>query len=151
MPAFFTSWPLVWAQANPANNPVPGLSPRALVALMWVYLASDPGVGVRESLLGGVLTWTKAISLICLVCWVISWLIIGVKERIIGQGRWFDYIGGLGAILTPVAVMIKVLEDARRIDAYKIGPYSLASGAAILCVIFFVIWGAISVARAIGA
>jgi hypothetical protein len=149
MPAFFTSWPLVWAQANPANNPVPGLSPRALVALMWVYLASDPGVGVRESVLGGVLTWIKAISLICLVCWLISWLIIGVKERIIGQGRWFDYIGGLGAILTPVAVMIKVLEEAKRIEVYKIGPYSLTSVAAILCVFCFLIWAEISTVRTI--
>ena len=126
MSAFFTSWPFVWAQANAATaanaaaNPVPNLSPRAIVALMWVYLASNPSISVRDSLLGGILTWIKAISLICLVCWVVSWLIIGVKERIIAQGRWYDYLGVLGAILTPVAVMLKVLEDAKRIAPYRI-------------------------------
>ena len=33
----------------------------------------------RRILVGGLLTWLKAISLICLVCWVVSWLVIGVK------------------------------------------------------------------------
>ena len=101
-------------------------------------------------MLGGVLTWIKAISLICLVCWVVSWLIIGVKERIIGQGRWFDYLGVLGAILTPIAVMIKVLEDAKRIAPYKIGRL-LADERwrPSLCVVFFVIWAEISTVRTI--
>jgi hypothetical protein len=155
MSAFFTSWPFMWAQANAANaanaaaNPVPGLSPRAIVALMWVYLASNPSISVRDSLLGGVLMWIKAISLICLVCWVVSWLIIGVKERIIAQGRWYDYLGVLGAILTPVSVMLKVLEDAKRIAPYRVAGYSLTSVAAIACIVCFVIWAEIATVRTI--
>jgi hypothetical protein len=146
---FFTSWPFMWAQANAGTSPVPGLSPRALVAMMWLYLASDPSVSVRESLLGGVLTWIKAISLICLVCWVVSWVIIGVKARVIGQGRWFDYVGVLGAILTPIAVMLKVLEEAKRITPYKLGSYSLTSVVAISCIVCFVIWAEIATVRTI--
>ena len=96
MSAFLNSWPLVWAQAGAANNPSAAFSPRAILAILWLFLASDPTVSTRESLVGGILTWLKAISLICLVCWVVSWLIRGVKERIIGQGRWFDYLGVAG-------------------------------------------------------
>ncbi len=32
-------------------------------------------------------------SLVCLVCWVVSWLVTGVKQGIVGRGRWFDYFG----------------------------------------------------------
>ncbi len=152
MSAIFTSWPFLWAQANagnaanPANNPVAAFSPRAIVMLMWLFLASDPSVGTRDSLVGGILIWVKAVSLICLVCWVVSWLIIGVKERIVGQGHWFDYVGLAGLILTPVAVMLKVLEDAKRLPPYRIGGYSLTAVAAILCVLCFVIWAEIATA-----
>ena len=103
MLSFFTSWPIMWVQAqvpaNPAANPAAALSPRAVAALLWLYLASDSRVGLRDSLVGGVLTWVKAVSLLCLVCWVVAWLIIGVKERLIGQGRWFDFLGIAGAAL----------------------------------------------------
>ena len=34
-------------------------------------------------------------------------------------------------ILTPVAVMLKVLEDAKRIPAYKIGGYPLTTVVAV--------------------
>ena len=55
--------------------------------LLWLFLASDPTRrSADESLVGGILTWVKAMSLICLVCWVVSWLLIGVKERIVAQG-----------------------------------------------------------------
>ena len=164
MSALFKTLPVIWAQVaaaagaanagaadavNAAANPVAGLSPGVVRALLWVFIASDPSISVRDSILGGVLTWVKAISLICLVCWVVSWLIIGVKERIIGQGRWYDYVGVVGAILTPVSVMIKVLEDSKRITAYKVGSYSLTSIAAIACVLCFVIWAEISTWRTI--
>ena len=111
-----------------------------MAALLWLYLASDSQRRLRDSLVGGLLTWVKAISLICLVCWVVAWLIIGVKERIIGQGRWFDYLGIAGLILTPVAVMLKVLEEAKRIPPYRIGGYSLTTVVAGVCVLCFVIW-----------
>ena len=153
MLSFFTSWPFMWAQAqvpaNPAANPAAALSPRAVAALLWLYLASDSRVGLRDSLVGGVLTWVKAVSLLCLVCWVVAWLIIGVKERLIGQGRWFDFLGIAGALLTPIAVMLKVLEDAKKIAPYRIGAYSLTTVAAGVCVLCFVIWAEVATWRTI--
>jgi hypothetical protein len=149
MSAFLTWWPVFWAQANNvANNPVvPRLSQRAMIAIQWLFLASDPSVGVRDSLLGGALTWIKAIGLICLVCWVVSWLIVGIKERIIAQGRWFDYLGLAAAVLTPASVALKVLEDSQRMARYRIGTYPLTTLAAIVCIVLFVAWAEIATLR----
>ena len=52
-----------------------------LVRLMWFVLWSDPAV-TSDDLLGGFLTWLKAMSLVCLVCWVAAWLVTGVKQGI---------------------------------------------------------------------
>ena len=135
--------------APAAANPGPALSPRAVAALLWLYLASDTRVGLRDSLVGGVLTWVKAVSLLCLVCWVVAWLIIGVKERLIGQGRWFDFLGIAAHSLTPIAVMLKVLEDAKKIAPYRIGAYSLTTVVAGVCVLCFVIWAEVATWRTI--
>ena len=150
MSFLFTSWPflLAQAQANVANNPAAGISRRAALSLLWLFLASDPSVSSR-GLAGGVLTWIKAISLICLICWVVAWLIKGGKERLVAQGRWYDYLGVAGVILTPVAVMLKVLEDAKRISAYKLAGYSQSTVVAAVCVLMFVIWAEIATARTI--
>jgi hypothetical protein len=159
MSAFLSSWPLAWAQAGAANaanaatnNPLAPLarySPQMIYAVLWLFLASDPSVGARDSLVAGILTWIKAISLICLVCWVVSWLIVGVKERLIAQGHWFDLLGLAGFALTPAAVVLKVLEDAKRIPPYRIGGYSLTMIAAVVCVIFLAAWAEIATARTI--
>jgi hypothetical protein len=144
MSGLLTSWPFLWAQANAAANPTMAISPRVFEMVVWVFLASDPTISTRESLLGGILTWIKAVSLICLVCWVVSWLIIGVKERIIAQGRWFDFLGLGGAVLTPIAVVLKVLADAQHIPPYKIGGFSLTAAAAVLCIVLFAAWAEIA-------
>jgi hypothetical protein len=155
MSGLLTSWPFLWAQANAANAanapnvPAVQISTRTMMTLLWLFLASDPSVSARESLVGGILTWIKAIALICLVCWVVSWLIIGVKERIIAQGRWFDFLGLAGAVLTPIAVVLKVLSDAHRIPAYRIAGYSLTEVSAILCIVLFVAWAEIATAQTI--
>ena len=84
-----------------------------MAALAWTYIASDPGF-TDQSLLGGFLTWLKAVSLLCLVGWVVSWLVIGVKERVIGRGGWFDYVVLAALILTPLTVMLRVLESVQQ-------------------------------------
>jgi hypothetical protein len=83
------------------------------------------------------------------VCWVVSWLIIGVKERVIAQGRWFDFLGLAALILTPIAVVLRVLADAQHIPPYKIGGYSLTVAAAVLCIILFAAWAEIATAQTI--
>ena len=87
--------------------------------MKWLFLLSDPAV-TSNDLAGGLLTWLKAISLICLVCWVASWLVTGVKQGLIGRGRWFDYIGIAALLLTPVTVLVRVLESVKRLPIYSV-------------------------------
>ena len=39
------------------------------------------------------------------------------------QGHWYDFLGLAALVLTPVAVMMRVLEDAKRIPVYKLAGY----------------------------
>ena len=80
-------------------------------------------------LFGGVLTWLKAISLVCLVCWVASWLVTGIKQGRIGRGQWYDYIGVAALVLTPLAVMMRVTESVKRIPVYLVYSASVSSSA----------------------
>src|SRR5262245_32359889 len=72
-----------------ARSPaLPPINPRLAVALAWIYFTGDPTVASYD-LLGATITWIKAISLICLVGWLFSWMITGIKERMVGLGEWF--------------------------------------------------------------
>src|SRR5262245_4852684 len=86
--------------ANPAPvlPALPPIPPGQMNVLAWLYLSGDPTVSTND-LRGGLLTWLKAVSLLCLVGWVISWLVIGIKERVVGRGRWYDYLGVAALIL----------------------------------------------------
>jgi len=153
MSALF-SWPVLWAQA--VNAPVPNaaavkppqinISQEWLAALKWLYLWGDPTVRTND-LMGGVLTWLKAMGLICLISWLFYWLVVGLKERVVGRGRWYDYLGLLAIILTPLFVLIRELESAKRIAVYTI-PYlslGLPGFVALLCIVLYVIWIEIAV------
>ena len=52
-------------------------------------------------LLGGWLTWIKAISLLCLVGWVGAWLVTAIKERYLARGGWLDLRGPRGPLPDP--------------------------------------------------
>ncbi len=147
MSAFFLSWPLLWAQAKAPSAPgVGALSPRWVAALQWLYLWSDPSF-TTSNILGGMLTWLKAVSLFCLVSWVLCWLVIGLKEGVVGRGRWYDYLGVAALLLTPIAVMMKVLESVHRIPVYAIRGFGVTTTLDVLCLACYVIWGEIAIAR----
>ncbi len=138
------------AAANPAPAmPVPPpISQGLMTALAWTYIAGDPGFTV-EGLLGGFLTWLKAVSLLCLVAWVLSWLVIGVKERVIGRGGWIDYVFLAALILTPLTVMLRVLETVEKLPVYKVGPIGLTALAVLVCTLLYVIWVEVAIWRTI--
>jgi len=117
-----------------------------LAVLQWLYLWSDPNF-TTANLLGGVLTWLKAVSLFCLVCWILCWLVIGLKEGVVGRGRWYDYLGVAALLLTPVAVMLKVLESVHRIPVYTVRGVGVTTTIDILCLAFYVIWAEVAIAR----
>ena len=145
---YLISLPLLWAQANPANaNPPPVQVPRLpfnaewVTTFKWLYLSGDPTFTTND-LMGGVLTWLKAMSLLCLVSWVVAWMVIGLKERVLGQGRWYDYLGLAALILTPLVVMLRVLETVERIPVYTVPFGSFIPGDRDYwpCCAFFCTW-----------
>jgi hypothetical protein len=101
-------------------------SPRTLFTLAWIYLFSDPQVGA-EGVVGGTITWVKAIGLICLLAWLFAWVVTGIKERVVARGEWFDYLGVAALILTPTIVMIQVLQTLKRIDPPSLGNIPLVT------------------------
>src|SRR5262249_14958387 len=128
--------------------PLPRIEPRTLNALIWLYLSGDPTV-MSNDLLGGFLAWLKAISLLCLVGWLLAWLVIGIKERVVGRGRWYDYIGVAALVLTPVTVLLRVLEAVNRIPAYAIGGIRVSALTALACTLLYVVWIEVAVGRTI--
>src|SRR5262249_12384821 len=116
--------------------------------LFWLYLTGDPAF-TSNDLLGGFLTWLKAVSLLCLVGWVLSWLVIGIKERVVGRGRWFDYVIVAALIFTPVTVMLRVLESVERIAAYSINGFRLTALLAMVSIALYAIWVEVAVGRTI--
>jgi len=146
MSALFLSWPLLWAQANAPNPPGAVISRAWFITLQWLFLWSDPD-STTKSLFGGFLTWLKVVSLLCLVCWVVCWVVIGLKEGVVGRGRWYDYFGVAALVLTPLAVMLRVLESVQRIQVYQILGVGVTTTVILLCLALYVIWAEVAIAR----
>ena len=104
---------------RPPAPVLPPISPATALNLMKFILWSDPTL-TSNDLFGAVLTWVKAMSLVCLVCWIAAWLFTGIKQGVVGRGRWFDYFGVAALVLTPLSVMIRVLESVKRLPVYSI-------------------------------
>jgi hypothetical protein len=149
MSALF-SIPLLWAQAQGPQAAAPALpiSYQTLLRLYWFVLWSDPTM-TAGGITGGILTWLKALGLVCLVCWVASWLLSGVKQRIVGIGHWFDFFGVLALILTPVTVMIRVLESVKRLPVYSIARVNVSTLLFVTMAVCYVIWAEVGLARTI--
>jgi hypothetical protein len=150
--------PLFWAQANPANaNPPPvqvlqlPFNPEWVTTFKWLYLFGDPTFTTGD-VIGGVLTWLKAISLLCLVGWVVAWMVIGVKERVVGRGSWYDFLGLAAVILTPLVVMLRVLESVQRIPVYTVPLVPSLQSTTLLtlvCLFLYAAWIEVAIARTI--
>src|SRR5262249_12135636 len=141
--------------ANPAGRPNPApvivpppISKELMNVFVWLYLIGDPAF-TSNDLLGGFLTWLKAISLLCFVGWVVSWVGIGIKERVVGRGQWYDYVGVAALVLTPVTVMLRVLESLNRIPIYSVQSMRVTFLTALLCVLLYAIWIEVAVGRTI--
>jgi uncharacterized membrane protein YhdT len=163
MSALLLSLPLLWAQAvgpaaapavppaaapvAAAAQPVP-ITPETFVSLMRFVLWSDPTL-TSDDLSGSGLTWLKVMSLVCLVSWIAAWLLTGVKQGIVGKGRWFDYFGLAALVLTPVTVMIRVLESVKRMPSYSIASVPVSTLLFLTLVVCYFIWAEVGLARTI--
>ncbi|OJW17782.1 MAG: hypothetical protein BGO49_26645 [Planctomycetales bacterium 71-10] len=145
MPAFLIP-PLLWAQAA---TPPPPASPAVRNALLWLYLAGDTSLAI-PGLIGALLTWAKIIGLVALVGWVGSWVATAVKERYVGVGRWYDYLGLLALVLIPLTVFVQVMQTEKWIRAVSIAGTPLASLMGYVAVVSLAIWALVGVWKTIG-
>ncbi len=156
--------------ANPAAAPnaaapnaavqmpaLPAISQEWGNILAWLYLSGDSSVTLfaepgltRAYLLGNLLFWAKAVSLLCLVGWVISWVVTGIKERVIAPDSWFGYVILAAVIMTPLTVMLRVLESEKKIPPISIGSFDLTAIAALVCVFLYALWIEVTLWRTIG-
>ena len=103
--------PLIWAQAFMG---VPEGTRR-------LYLLGEPALSLPGPL-GGLITWTKVISLFCLMGWVVAW-VAALKERWVSRPRWLD-IAALVRSLAAWCLLLPVLETTGRIKSALIGGIS---------------------------
>jgi hypothetical protein len=139
----FLSWPILWAQAAAAAPP-PEISRALRNTLFWFFLAGEPLFTI-PGLLGAMLTWLKAVSLLSLLGWLGYWLSTAVRERVVGVGKWFDYFGLAALVLIPATVLVKVLETEKRITVHDIGPIPLTTLLGFLAVACVFVWSLVGI------
>jgi uncharacterized small protein (DUF1192 family) len=144
---------LVWAQASAPNLPGGAPSRQWLTALTWFYVLSDPR-STSDTLTGGIITWCKVLSLICLVCWIGYWIVIGLQQGVVGRGRWYDFAGVAALVLTPLTVALRTMESLKRLPGYTIhlgpaGSIGLSALAVLVCAFLYVFWADLALARTI--
>ena len=146
MPALLIP-PLLWAQAT--APPSPQVAPALRNLLIWLYLAGDTSLAF-PGFLGAALTWAKIIGLVSLVGWVGSWVVTAVKERYVGVGRWYDYLGLIALALIPLTVFVQVMQTEKWIQAVSLGGTPLPSLMGYVAVVSLATWALVGVWKTIG-
>ena len=141
--------PILWAQATAAAPPPPEIPEAIRNALLWFFLAGEPSLSVA-GLWGALLTWTKAIGLLSLIGWAGYWITLAIRERVLGSGKWYDFLGLAALVMIPVAVLLQVLETEKRIQSLTVGSMPVPSLLGFLAVFFLLIWAVVGVWKSIG-
>ena len=81
---------------------------------------------------------------------MISWVVTGIKERVIAPDSWFGYVILAAVIMTPLTVMLRVLESEKKIPPISIGSFDLTAIAALVCVFLYALWIEVTLWRTIG-
>lgn len=143
------NWPILWAQAAAAAPPAPEVSEAIRKTLLWFFLAGEPSFSIA-GYLGALLTWAKAVGMLSLVGWVGYWITTAIRERIIGSGKWYDFLGLAALVMIPAAVLLQVLEAEKRIGSLNLGPVSAAGGLGFLAVFCLLVWAVVGIWKGIG-
>ena len=132
------AFPLIWSQAA---APMPGAAPPAWLqqALAWLFLFGEPAV-TQPGLIGAAIEWLKVVSLICLFGWVVSWLTAALKERTVARGSWLDFAALAAGAGFVGSVLLRVLEENKRIDAHEVAGIALSSFLGALCGLLVFLW-----------
>ena len=124
----FLTIPLLWAQAGAADAAGAG-DPAGDSQEPCSGFSSPASRRSRcPAWLGGLLTWLKAIGLLCLVGWLGSWLVTAIKERVVGRGKWYDYVAVAALILTPRhGAWSRCSQTVKEIPAWTMGQTPLVA------------------------
>ncbi len=140
--------PLLWAQTG-AGNPAAGEVPRWLRnTLLWFFLYGEP-MFQTGGLLGGWLTWIKAISLLCFIGWIGSWLVKAIKEGFLGRGRWYDFVALAAMLMIPATVLVRTLESIKQLPVYTAGSVPIAALITYFALLMLVLWAEFGLWRTI--
>ena len=124
-----------------ARNPVQAACGFSWRAIPW-FTTND--------LVGGIMTWFKVIGLLCLVCWLVSWVVRGINAKVVGRGRWYDYLGLAAIVLTPVTVHAAGHGAGQAARCLPVPRYQLDDGGHVhRASRLYVIWAEMAVVRTI--
>jgi ABC-type transport system involved in multi-copper enzyme maturation permease subunit len=129
-------FPFVWGQLFLEGVPAPFRA-----AMTWLFLLGEPTVTV-PGLLGALITWTKVISLFCLLGWVCSWIAAALRARNVAKGSWLDIAALIAVISGAGTMLLRVLETTERISVYKIQGTNIyiVTLLALICLGVILIW-----------
>ncbi len=140
--------PLLWAQAGAGNPAVVEVPKWLRNTLLWLFLYGEPAYQTG-GLLGGWLTWIKAISLLCFLCWIGVWLMKAIKEGLLARGRWYDMVALAAAFVIPASVLVRTLESTKQLKVYQVGSLPLAILGIYIALLVLAIWAEIGLWRTI--
>ena len=133
MPPFLPD--LVWAQTV-----MPGIDPRYVPTLQWLYLLGEPGIS-KLGLVGSLLTWTKVVGIFALIAWLLSWVASAFRQREKTRGDWLDIAALTAVIVSLVPLVLNVLQSARglKLPVLK-GGIPLSTAIALICGLVVLVW-----------
>jgi ABC-type transport system involved in multi-copper enzyme maturation permease subunit len=127
----FLSIPSLWAQGFLA-----GVPPQYQKIIGWLFVFGEPNYMIEPttlsmSILSGLVTWMKVISLFCLLGWVASWIATALKERVVRKWSWLDFAALLALAGCVGTLALHTMETNERIKVYKIAGTNLYIVAAL--------------------
>ncbi|WP_435016100.1 hypothetical protein TA3x_003660 [Tundrisphaera sp. TA3] len=126
---------LIWAQ-----TPMPGISPRFVPSLQWLYLLGEPGLS-KLGLLGSLLTWAKVVSIFALIAWLLSWVASAFRQREKTRGDWLDIAALVALVASILPLVLNVLESTRGFKTpILMGGVPLTTAISLLCGLVILVW-----------
>jgi ABC-type transport system involved in multi-copper enzyme maturation permease subunit len=120
----------LWAQAAPVRIPA---------WKWWLLIFGEPGDTI-PGLLGGLITWVKALGLFCLVAWVSSWVITALKERKAARTRPLDVAALVALIGGLLSVLLAVSQAQEKARPLVLAGQPVASLLGIACMAVLLAW-----------
>jgi len=127
---------LLWAQVQ-----LPGIPPRLVPTLMWLFVLGDPGVTDNYyPFLGGLITWVKVVGIFALLAWVFSWVTAALRTRTRARADLLDIAAlvALGGCL--LAVVLNVLQTTGRVRPLVVANIAIPQTLALVCGAVLLLW-----------